>query len=353
MKIIGLISMVVLTAAVVVSAAPETPLAKGRALQILVDYMELLQEDTSPKELAVQLGADAYKERTLAQRRLLSMGQKAIPVLKEAATSHDPEIRISARKILSQICDESTKGKWRETIRGVNRALDSLAIAPDKEAWSLLLRLMSKVPPPQEHRVAAALGAFGTGTLHKVALALRQELMTKEDAVMVLAAVSKKERLSNLEHMDPVLKKLLPHVDARLAEEATWKHAWTTGRIDKHIYGLHAHTYTSPPLAHMAEPVLGIVYGLWGGKGQGDSTAAPSFTVFVNDLKVGHIPANYDGYGSPGPSLQLFDLSKCSPGSTCKVRIQASSGGDAIIGEVKIYDLTAKDPGVIKANRVD
>ena len=141
--------------------------------------MESLQEDTSPKELAAQLGADAYKDRTLAQEQLLSIGQRAIPVLKEAETSHDPEIRISARKIISQICDESTKDKRRETIRGVNRALDSLAIEPDKEAWALLLRLMSKVPLPQKHRVAAALGAFGKGTLHKVALALRQEFMTK------------------------------------------------------------------------------------------------------------------------------------------------------------------------------
>jgi hypothetical protein len=81
MKIIGLISTVVLTAAVVVSAAPEAPLAKGKPLQILVEYIDLLQEDTSPKELAAQLGADDYKDRALAQEQLLSMGQRAIPVL--------------------------------------------------------------------------------------------------------------------------------------------------------------------------------------------------------------------------------------------------------------------------------
>ena len=55
--------MVVLTAAVVVSAAPEAPLAKGKPLQILVEYMESLQEDTSQKEIAAQL-AGAFDQMT-------------------------------------------------------------------------------------------------------------------------------------------------------------------------------------------------------------------------------------------------------------------------------------------------
>jgi hypothetical protein len=145
----------------------------------------------------------------------------------------------------------------------------------------------------------------------------------------------------------PHLAALLDQAKAEAAKRAKWQHAWTTGRLDKDFFGKHTQEYTSPPLAPMSRPVLGVVYGLWGGQGEGDSTATPPFTVYVNDTKVGEIAADYSGYGSPGPSITVFDLAAVVDRGVVKVRIVAGSGGHAKLGEVKIYDLTDKDPGEV------
>ena len=51
---------------------------------------------------------------------------------------------------------------------------------------------------------------------------------------------------------------------------------------------------------------------------------------------------------SKEPSAKLFDLSDVAIKGKFKITIVSGSGGDSVIGEVKVFDLLKRDPGVVK-----
>jgi hypothetical protein len=61
--------------------------------------------DKTVRDLVNRLGADSYKDREQAQQDLRRSGKIAIPYLLEAISSPDPEIRVRARKLLTDLGD--------------------------------------------------------------------------------------------------------------------------------------------------------------------------------------------------------------------------------------------------------
>ena len=55
------------------------------------------------QQLVADLGADRFATRETAQKKLLAIGAPAVPLLKDAAKSKDPEIRARALEILAQV----------------------------------------------------------------------------------------------------------------------------------------------------------------------------------------------------------------------------------------------------------
>jgi hypothetical protein len=74
--------------------------------------------EVSPKEVAaweVRLSSDSYYRREKATARLISLGEKAAPLCRALAKSHDPEVRRRAEKAESEVRQASdAKFDWSQ-----------------------------------------------------------------------------------------------------------------------------------------------------------------------------------------------------------------------------------------------
>ncbi|MHC4225316.1 MAG: HEAT repeat domain-containing protein [Planctomycetota bacterium] len=68
----------------------------------------LAQDASSPEELVRQLGDDDYAVREEATKKLVEMGEKAVPALEKALQSEDLEVRLRAGRALRAIHDDKT-----------------------------------------------------------------------------------------------------------------------------------------------------------------------------------------------------------------------------------------------------
>jgi len=72
-------------------------------------YLDALHVDRDPKldqeltDLTKSIGAEDFETRESASKRLVEMGRKAIPYLRNAAASTDPEVAQRARKVMELI----------------------------------------------------------------------------------------------------------------------------------------------------------------------------------------------------------------------------------------------------------
>jgi hypothetical protein len=93
-----------------------------------------------PAEIVKQLGSEDYAVREEAQRKLIEMGEKAVPALEEALKSDDLEVRLRAGRALRAIGGEARQAeKAEETERaeqpatpGVQQKSTSLQFMPGK-----------------------------------------------------------------------------------------------------------------------------------------------------------------------------------------------------------------------------
>ena len=80
---------------------PMTPdVANQQIANIFVQAGDQLAAGDLIGNLVKQLGADAYRDRQSAEQALKGAGPTAVPYLKKALASPDPEIRIRARRVL-------------------------------------------------------------------------------------------------------------------------------------------------------------------------------------------------------------------------------------------------------------
>jgi len=75
----------------------------GMLLTFTLAVAVVAQEAESPEELAKKLGHDDYEVREAATRKLIEMGEKAVPALEEALKSPDLEARLRAGRALRAI----------------------------------------------------------------------------------------------------------------------------------------------------------------------------------------------------------------------------------------------------------
>ncbi|MHC4933521.1 MAG: HEAT repeat domain-containing protein, partial [Planctomycetota bacterium] len=68
----------------------------------------LAQDSASPEDLVRQLGDDDYAVREGATKKLVEMGEKAVPALEKALQSEDLEVRLRAGRALRAIRDDKT-----------------------------------------------------------------------------------------------------------------------------------------------------------------------------------------------------------------------------------------------------
>ncbi|NJN14485.1 MAG: HEAT repeat domain-containing protein, partial [Planctomycetes bacterium] len=85
----------------------------------LVFAQEAPEKGPTPEEAIVQLGSESYEVREGATRRLVEMGERALPALEKALQSEDVEVRMRAGRALRAIRDgkerkESTSPLERE-----------------------------------------------------------------------------------------------------------------------------------------------------------------------------------------------------------------------------------------------
>jgi len=105
---------------------------------------------------------------------------------------------------------------------------------------------------------------------------------------------------------------------------------WTTGDIEDHLWGGDSVAYTTDELSPVSEATLTLKYGLW-------NSPEVVFEVYLNDALVGDVIAN-NGYGSPGPSYETWDVSELIVGGVENVIevIAQVGGGEAVVGRIDI-----------------
>jgi PDZ domain len=100
----------------------------------------LAQAADDPAELVKKLGSEDYAVREDAQRKLIEMGEKAVPALEEALKSEDLEVRLRAGRALRAIGAEPKQAEKAEEAEqveepaapGVQQKSTSLQIMPGK-----------------------------------------------------------------------------------------------------------------------------------------------------------------------------------------------------------------------------
>ena len=94
-------------------------------LVALVAGTEPQTKPATPKEnvsevelsrLVEQLGSESYQEREAATRDLAALGERALPALKKAAASKDPEVRWRASKVAKPV-EEEVRRRQIEAIK--------------------------------------------------------------------------------------------------------------------------------------------------------------------------------------------------------------------------------------------
>jgi hypothetical protein len=100
----------------------------------------LAQDVTDPAELVKKLGSEDYAVREDAQKKLIEMGEKAVPALEEALKSDDLEVRLRAGRALRAIGAEPKQAEKAVEVEeagepvapGVQQRSTSLQIMPGK-----------------------------------------------------------------------------------------------------------------------------------------------------------------------------------------------------------------------------
>jgi len=67
------------------------------------------QVSTGTDALIEQLGADTYKERVAANKKVRGLGFRALPALRRASTHEDPEVQLRANDLVAAILKEALK----------------------------------------------------------------------------------------------------------------------------------------------------------------------------------------------------------------------------------------------------
>jgi hypothetical protein len=100
----------------------------------------LAQDVTDPAELVKKLGSEDYAVREDAQKKLIEMGERAVPALEEALKSDDLEVRLRAGRALRAIGAEPKQAEKAVEVEeagepvapGVQQRSTSLQIMPGK-----------------------------------------------------------------------------------------------------------------------------------------------------------------------------------------------------------------------------
>ena len=104
--------------------SPRAALAEMKAPADEDSLLALLGGAAGVKDLAKMtrdLGSDAYKDRKRAAAALLSAGPAALPYLKKAGGSDDPEVRLTARELMAKL--EKRGGREGQTDRAYAKRL--------------------------------------------------------------------------------------------------------------------------------------------------------------------------------------------------------------------------------------
>src|SRR4051794_2654771 len=94
---------------VVAGAIPRMGELRGGCVMLVSNLLLLVilgqtpDEKTDPAALAAQLGSGRYAEREAASESLLRLGRPALPVLREARSSRDMEVRNRAYNLIQRI----------------------------------------------------------------------------------------------------------------------------------------------------------------------------------------------------------------------------------------------------------
>ena len=118
---------------------------KLKGIEVTVENMTRELAEVQSREVARlirNLGADDFKTREEATRKLRSIGAPALPALRQAAQSDDPEVRTRARDILKTVSAAARARAIRRLM--AIRALGELA---NKEALPHLRRLLASNEP--------------------------------------------------------------------------------------------------------------------------------------------------------------------------------------------------------------
>ncbi|MBL8799221.1 MAG: HEAT repeat domain-containing protein [Planctomycetia bacterium] len=172
--------------------------------------------------LVMQLGSDQFATRTEAAKKLTALGWAAMPRLREAAKSADPEIRTRAQQCLNDI--EKTPGPT--VISAVVRLLVQRKPA---EALPLLLDYSASVPDEGvEDEVLTGLGALGVrqGKVDPLLEAAARDKLAPRRAVAACVLGR-----SGLPDQRETVRKLLVDPDAKVRRYAM--HGLLGGRFSR------------------------------------------------------------------------------------------------------------------------
>lgn len=99
----------VLAGAGIARAESPAPLARPATLP------STMPSTPNPKALVQQLGADDFKQREAAAEQLRKLGKDALPALKDATTSTDPEVQARALALIHDLEHKDDKPPVAET----------------------------------------------------------------------------------------------------------------------------------------------------------------------------------------------------------------------------------------------
>lgn len=125
---------------------------RATALLALLALLPVCAEPDIPG-LVAKLGADDWQVREEATSALIDAGDAALPALREAARSSDPEVRMRASTALDAI-DSGLSSKGYERFGNVREAWRDL---DRNERREMFVRMSAELPAPERARVFAKL----------------------------------------------------------------------------------------------------------------------------------------------------------------------------------------------------
>ena len=130
----------------------------GAKLLLVMVLGQAPAEQADPGELVSRLGAGRYADREAASQALERLGRPALPALRTARDSHDPEIRNRAASLLQRIEGSLLTQPTRVRL-DFERAPLTDVVRSLEPAGGLQGRALSRQPPEMEVRKGHSAGA--------------------------------------------------------------------------------------------------------------------------------------------------------------------------------------------------